>query len=269
MNFRTFWPTGTHTAPQILVGLFALLLLLEVLHIVGQTRRDRQAADGLHFAAQYQSAPLDLAQIMRAHLFGSAAPSLDLDDAPNAQGALLLAGVLAGPDPGDGFAILASPDQPMRLYHTGVSLVGLNGRLYQVYADHVLVELNGRLETLRFLREGGLRHGRAGVARASASAPHELQSDPRPVGVPRAATAIGGLDGEFSSSAGGSGMLLHPEKRMQRRYGLQEGDVLTEINGVAVSNADALHKALDSATQSLSLTVVHAGVARIVTVPIE
>jgi type II secretory pathway component PulC len=144
----------------------------------------------------------------------------------------------------------------MRLYHTGVSLVGLNGRLYQVYADHVLVELNGRLETLRFLREGGLRHGRAGVARASASAPHELQSDPRPVGVPRAATAIGGLDGEFSSSAGGSGMLL-------------EGDVLTEINGVAVSNADALHKALDSATQSLSLTVVHAGVARIVTVPIE
>jgi type II secretion system protein C len=269
MNYRTFWPAGIQTAPRILEGVFALLLLAEVLHVVGELRRDQRASNEVHFAVPHPSAPLDLAQIMRAHLFGSETESQDLADAPNARGALVLAGVLASPDPGNGFAILAAPEQPMRLYHTGVSLVGLNGRLFQVYADRVIVELNGRLEVLRFLREGGAPHAIAAVARANGGAPHELASDPRPAEVPRAASAIGGLDGEFSSSSGGRGMLLHPEKRMQRRYGLQEGDILTEINGAAVSNAEALNKALDSATQALSLTVVHAGVARTVTVPIQ
>ena len=55
-------------------------------------------------------------------------------------------------------------------------------------------------------------------------------------------------------------MVLHPSKRYQRQYGLREGDTLTEVNGVTLTDPEALENALKADGKSLSLTFVRDGV---------
>jgi S1-C subfamily serine protease len=67
----------------------------------------------------------------------------------------------------------------------------------------------------------------------------------------------------------GGGVQLYPEMRIQRQFGLHDGDVVTAVNGIAVAGSEALQEALRSAADTLSLTVVHNGVSQTVSVPVD
>lgn len=85
------------------------------------------------------------------HLFGSAegpAPRPAATPAPPpTRLQLKLTGVLAAAQPQDARAIITRPGAPARTYRLGEA-VDAGARLHEVHADHVLLERNGRYETL-------------------------------------------------------------------------------------------------------------------------
>lgn len=209
---------------------------------------------------------LHVQRIVRAHLFGEdAVPAKpDLANAPDTRAALALTGIIAMTDPTNGYAILGEKGKPTHLYRTGEDLVGAPaGRLYQVFVDRVILYFDGRLETLRLPRYALLGARQATAAEEPAEAPHAAEEADQ---VPSAAeTWLGALRPERQNADGKMvGMLLHPDKRYQRSYGLQEGDLLTAINGVDLTDEDVLTHLLKIAGKSLSLTLTHDGVSRTV-----
>jgi general secretion pathway protein C len=94
---------------------------------------------------------LQLATIVNAHLFGTGAVAAGGGDAPATSMPLILAGVIADPDPGKGVAIIGENAAAGKLYAVGAAMPG-GVHLHAVYADRVLLERNGGLETLMLPR---------------------------------------------------------------------------------------------------------------------
>ena len=104
--------------------------------------------------------------LARGHLFGSAAAAAS--DAPASQGPLKLSGTIAFDDPKQGYGLIAEGGTPGRLYRVGENLPG-GATLHEVYAQKVIVEHEGRFETLE------LSHAvLAGVLRSSDDSPSNV-----------------------------------------------------------------------------------------------
>jgi general secretion pathway protein C len=91
----------------------------------------------------------DVQMIVNAHLFGVAgAPaSADPSAAPATQMPLVLVGVIAQTDPEKGLAIIGESATAAKVYAVGKTVNG-GAKLHSVYADRVVLDRNGRLETL-------------------------------------------------------------------------------------------------------------------------
>lgn len=229
-------------------------------------------------AAPYSK--VDVRQIVDAHLFGSnaVAPSVDAAHAPETQLPLALSGIIATAHASQGYAILGEKGKPSHLYYAGATLVDVaQGRLYQVFADHVVLDLNGRLETLRLPRQTMLANVPASIQVAAAvpdpAVATESSEDgqfkpPRDVTI--AESWFGNLRATRNNLPGQiHGLRLHPVKSFQREFDLQEGDIVTAVNGVEVTDPDALQELLKTYPKSLSLTFTRAGVQQSLTVPIQ
>jgi general secretion pathway protein C len=215
----------------------------------------------------------DVQRIAAAHLFG-AAPVERLpgsNNAPDTRLALTLSGIIALEDPDKGYAILSEEDKPAHLYATGAAVAGTTARLQKVFSDRVVLERQGELETLRLPRRAlvGLLTSGSVVAGHIATAADEASSrpdDPRAAALydqnhPSVAQGFFNFLGAEQSHVDGrlAGLIVHPPKFVQRKYGLQDGDLLTAINGVEISDPDALADLLRTAGGSLSLTLTRGG----------
>src|SRR5215472_8197747 len=98
---------------------------------------------------------LDVAALANAHLFGTA-PVVQQDgaDAPQTSMPLVLTGIIAGNDPQNGLAILGQSAQTAKVQAVGDSVPG-GARLHSVYADRVIIDRNGQLESLVLPRQLG------------------------------------------------------------------------------------------------------------------
>jgi len=99
--------TALARAPQVLTIVLALALAAQLaLVVVGLSSRSRQAPPAAANAPVAQ--PLDIGSLVNAHLFGNAAmpATSDAANAPQTSMPLVLAGVLATPDPKQGMAII-------------------------------------------------------------------------------------------------------------------------------------------------------------------
>lgn len=65
------------------------------------------------------------------------------------------------------------------------------------------------------------------------------------------------------------GVVLHPAKLIQRRYGLYDGDTVTAVNGVQITDPGVLEDTLKTSGKSLSLTLTHDGVQQTKTVQLN
>ena len=135
--------------------------------------------------------------------------------------------------------------------------------MYRVFADRVVLDRDGELETLKLPRhplvggpdgpaaadtraaEGGAAAGPAATEQSEA-----VQNWFASNLSPRAAVVAGKTNG----------VSLHPDGHMQEVYDLHPGDLLTSVNGVEVSNLDALQDALKTAGKTVSLTYLHRGI---------
>ena len=204
---------------------------------------------------------LDLAAITNAHLFGAApAPKDEGTNAPQTSMPLVLSGIIAGNDPQNGLAILGPTAQNSKVYAVGDGVPG-GAKVHAVYRDRVLIERDGRLESLSLPRQ------------LSSSAPPPttaaLQGEAAIERMRRAITEQPGLLAEVlrpqpvMEHNHMNGFRVYPGRNRPAflRLGLRPGDQVTAINGTPLDDRDRGEQILRTLASSSEarVTVIRGG----------
>lgn len=261
----------TEQGPRLAAGALAALIAIQAGFLVTSQNRGAPTATGGGSATGAatpgwasggtQAAPLQISSIVAAHLFGEPKGAVADANAPQTSVQLVLAGVLALPDPKRGLAIIGPNPGAAKLYAVGSALPG-GVNLYAVYADRVLLERGGVIESL-LLPKKLLAGTTAPPAPAAGQSPAQRLA--------ALAQGNGGLLGGLVRAqavfAGGklAGYRIFPGGRASigsfTQLGLRPGDLVTAVNGTALddpSRANEILQTLSSAA-SASLTVQRNG----------
>lgn len=205
----------------------------------------------------------DYRQISSLHLFGrsvqeparTAAPV----EAPDTRLNLTLRGILFNTESGLTRAIIAAPGRDDEPYQVGAQLPG-GATIDQIYADRVMLLRNGQYEMLRLPEEtvaapattarraqhparggaGGLAVVRQDIVRNPQRVANYLQGEP----VNRAG---GGIVG-FRVFAGQNRAVFEQSE-------LEEGDIVTNVNGIQLDALDKAAEAMDQLASSDAVTI--------------
>lgn len=196
-----------------------------------------------------------------------------IENAPETRLRLELLGVLASGQ-GSGSAIISTGGADVELYHVGDTIGNQMATLHKVHVDRVILEREGRLETLRLPRGEELRARGGG---ADAASDREQRSS-QPAGEPAPTRA----------SVSRSRWLEDPERTMNslraqpvmrddalvgiritptrnerefERAGLQKGDIITSVQGQLVRDIDDPDKLLSGLgnTDRVNITIERDG----------
>jgi len=210
-----------------------------------------------------QAARTDYRQIANLHLFGrsaqesvrTAAPV----EAPDTRLNLTLRGILFNTELGLTRAIIAAPGRDDETYQAGAQLPG-GAIIDQIYADRVMLLRNGQYEMLRLPEEtvatraatgrraqqpargggSGLAGVRQDIVRNPQRVANYLQGEP----VNRAG---GGIVG-FRVFAGQNRAVFDQSE-------LEEGDIVTNVNGIQLDALDKAAEAMDQLASSDAVTI--------------
>jgi general secretion pathway protein C len=199
------------------------------------------------------SPTLQLATIVNAHLFGAGAVTAGGGDAPATSMPLILAGVIADPDPGKGVAIIGENAAAGKLYTVGAAMPG-GVHLHAVYADRVLLERNGGLETLMLPRTpmGGKGAAVPGIASAvPRTGPANRDSATLLAGLVRVQPVFnqGKLQGYRIFPGANHGTSAFTQ------LGLKAGDLIEAVNGTPLDDAARAMEVLQTLSSSATATV--------------
>ena len=221
----------------------------------------------------------DYSVLTNSHLFGEAPTQSQLVvapvvDAPDTTLSLTLRGILSrddDPTGPSGSVIIEGSGAQSKTYYVGQGIDGTDGAtLHSVYFDRVLLNRNGRLETLRLPKD----------LTTSASAP--------PMAMPQMPQAPppGSLREVISENATRFTDIMRPAPHVQEgqivgfrvnpgrdraafeALGFQPGDVVTDINGTVlddVSQGLQIFQSLGEATQA-NVTVLRDGVPQVLVI---
>ena len=226
----------------ILIGYYLARLFWSV--YPAAPRADWQPPRQLSASGPASQGPADYATITAAHLFGevsSEPPAITGDaalNAPDTSLSLQLRGAIAAADPRFAHAIIADSSGKEQVYFVNATLPG-GATVQQIQADRVILARSGQLEILRLPREG-----QGGGGTGSMSPP------PRPVSAPEqqnvqelvSQNAAGFLEvvrpQPFMPNGQLKGYRIYPGPNRQQfaSLGLRAGDLVTEINGIALNN---------------------------------
>jgi|HubBroStandDraft_6_1064221.scaffolds.fasta_scaffold36545_3 general secretion pathway protein C len=194
---------------------------------------------------------VDVATIANAHLFGTApVPKGDDANAPASSVALILTGIIAGDDPQSGLAILGPNAQSAKVHAVGDTVAG-GVKLHSVYADRVIIDRNGQLESLTLPRQV------SGTAPAPSAATLPIQS-PVVDRMRKALTEQPGLIADLlrpQAVMDGDkvkGFRVYPGRNRLAfaRLGLRPGDEVIAINGTPLDDQDRGQAILSTLTSS-------------------
>jgi len=195
------------------------------------------------------TSPADYATITAAHLFGEVsteAPALTGDaalNAPDTSLALQLRGAIAADDPRFAHAIIADGSGREQVYFANATLPG-GATVQQIQSDRVILARAGQLEVLRLPREGqggGQGGGPAGTFNPAPARPVPAPAEQN-VQELVAQNAQGFLEvvrpQPFMPNGQLKGYRIYPGPNRQQfsALGLRAGDLVTEINGIALNN---------------------------------
>ena len=226
---------------------------------------------------------VDIEALISAELFGSAeivVPEQSIADAPDSTASLKLLGVYAAENEQKASAIVEETTGAQSVVFVGEALPGGYGSLKQVFADRIIIDRGGRLETLRMEDLTGQLGDLSGpkedepvgkaeirsidkrrdaqVAQSLNDVRSKLQTDPASL------RDVLSIEPSYDK---GSGQLLGyrlgpgKDRKLFGRVGLQRNDLVTAINGVALDDptrAMALLNDLNSAKE-LTLTLQRGG----------
>lgn len=207
-------------------------------------------------------------RIVDAHLFGKVSTespvlAVEQEDAPDTQLSLELRGTITASEEQSALAIIAERGGAERVYFVGDAVPG-GASLHAVHFDRVLLRRGGRLEALRLPRSD-----ESPVARRAAP--------PQPrAGAPRAATQparAASVQEVVQQSAAGlteiirpqpvfkdgrqQGYRVYPGRQRQQfaQLGLRPGDLITQINGMALDDPARGMEIFRSLADATSVTV--------------
>ncbi len=250
--------------PRLAVGVLAALLAIQAGMVVTSQNRGNSragasgslAAEAARSGAASQRPALQIPGIVAAHLFGDAAPTVADGDAPQTAAQLVLAGVMAVPDPKRGLAIIGPSAAAARLYTVGGAVPG-GVSLYSVYPDHVLLERGGAIESLQLPKK---------LAPVTAPPP-VAAAGPLSPGQRLAALAqgngalLGGLVRATPVMLGGklSGFRIYPGSRASmaafNQLGLRANDLITAVNGTPLDDVNRGNEILQTLSSAASASV--------------
>ncbi len=212
---------------------------------------------------------LDYAAIAAGHLFGEAsqtpAPVADtVVDAPDTNLNLELRGIVSNQDSSNGLAIIADGRGQAKTYSVGDAIDGGGGTvLHAVYADRVILNRAGNLETLRLPRELS-ENPVTMAARPSAARPTVAPSSLRDV-ISENASRITDVLRVVPHIQQGQmiGFRVNPGQARDQfdALGLLPGDVVTDINGTLLTDPSRgllVYEALGESTVA-NVTVLRNG----------
>ena len=219
----------------------------------------------------------DLSVLTDSHLFGQAseqtAPVVPaVIDAPDTTLSLTLKGILAKEEDTSGGAIISSNRGEDKAYQVGQSIEGADGAtLHSVYADRVLLNRSGRLETLRLPKElstAGSAMGQMSplpqAAPASSASLRDAitENATRLTDIVRLAPHV--QEGQVV------GFRVNPgrDRAAFEALGLQPGDVVTDINGTVLDDPSQglqVFQSLGESTQA-NVTVLRDGVPQVIVI---
>jgi general secretion pathway protein C len=196
-------------------------------------------------------------QIAASHLFGvtDATPGVtDPNNLPASQMNLVLAGTMALSDPEAGYAIIGGTAASAKFYRVGANIEG-GVRLHSVYADRVIIDRSGALETLLLPR--GLPSNFIAPPVSNANANTVVDN------LRRIATNNPNALGELLraqpvfSNGQQRGYRVYPGRDRQQfvRLGLQPGDLVTSINGSSLDDVSRGAEILATLTASTTAQV--------------
>ncbi len=219
---------------------------------------------------------VDLTRTIQGHLFGEAtsgpAPVVeDVVDAPDTTLSLQLQAVVADPvDNKWGAAVIADGRGESKTYTVSDAIDGGGGaQLHSIYSDRVILNRGGRLETLRLPRE--LSSGNVTFAPSLPTAPTAAPNSLRNV-LSENASRITDIIRVAPHIEQGRmvGFRINPgrEREQFEALGLQPGDVVTDINGTAMTDPTRglqVFESLGEATMA-NVTVVRNGVPEVLSI---
>ncbi|NGZ07264.1 MAG: type II secretion system protein GspC [Magnetococcales bacterium] len=186
------------------------------------------------------------------------------EEAPDTQLNLALTGVLSDARSGRSWVMVRGGSENEKIFASTEKLPG-DARIVTVRPDRVILEKGGRMETLRLPKNVVPLDGKS--ARSAEPPPNEailllkqlreeFLANPQAV-LARIALQPVNKDGVFG------GYVLHPgnEPGVLEKLGLAAGDVITSVNGVALSSPQKGMEAMASLgkSQSLRLTLLRSG----------
>jgi general secretion pathway protein C len=235
-------------------------------------------APGVPGAAADAGAARDYSGLAEAHLFGEAPatpvapPPAAVVDAPDTSLSIKLTGVQAYPDPDAGQAIIDAGRGTEKIYRVGDPIDGAGGtRLHAVLEDRVILNRDGRLESLRLPREPSGRSAVAANSRIQMPAAPAATSSLRDV-ISENASQITDIIRVAPHLEGGQmvGFRISPGRDRERfeAFGFQPGDVITDVNGTLLDDPSRglqIFEALGESTQA-SVTVLREGTPEVLTI---
>jgi general secretion pathway protein C len=228
--------------PMVVSGVLVVAIAAQLAAVVWQVLAPSPPTGPAAPAVGPGPAPgINVAGIVNAHLFGTAlAPATgDPANAPATSLNLVLAGTIAGPDPKSGWAIIGETAQAARVYATGATLPG-GAALREVYADRVILDRNGRLESLPLPRLSG-----AGPVQVSYAPPRPVGAEPSLADnirqfVAQDPQAVSEILRPQPVFAGGQqrGYRVYPGRNRAQfaKLGLMPGDLVTAVNGTPLDD---------------------------------
>ena len=233
----------SQTLPGVLVVVLIIGIAWQLVQLTWLILDRGEAAPAISAPPQPFNAPrkgIDVQAIANAHLFGSARVETAVNpaDAPQTQMNLVLAGTWAAEDPGAGFAFIGETANNARMYAVGKVVRG-STTLNAVYADRVMLDTGGRLETLTLPR---LSAGNPGLITRPAAAPrpgNQMTENLRRIAEtnPTAFTEVVRPQPVFANGVQ-RGYRVYPGRQRQQfaKLGLQPGDLVLAINGTPLDD---------------------------------
>ena len=223
---------------------------------------------------------VDLSVLNDSHLFGEADEQVkpvvtEVVDAPETTLSLTIQGILATEEDAQGRAvpgaIISSNRGEGKNYQVGQSIEAADGAtLHAVYADRVLLNRNGRLETLRLPKE--LAASAVPMGRPSPLPQAEPQSGSLREVITENATRLTDIVRLAPHVQEGQvvGFCVNPgrDRATFEALGLQPGDVVIDINGIVLDDPSQglqVFQSLGESTQA-NVTVLRDGVPQVIVI---
>jgi general secretion pathway protein C len=224
-----------------------------------------------------QAPRLDIEQIAAAHLFGqyslSPAGAGGTIDAPETSLSLTLKGIFASANPKASRALIADSSGKQKPYAIGDDVPG-GATLNRIQDDRVILERNGRFETLRLERDKG----------AGGSIAESTDTSQNNQAATGQATTLAALRTEVMNDPGQASQYVRlqpvytdgklqgyriypgPNRNLFQKVGLRAGELVTSVNGVQLDDAAKAMQLLGDLkdAQELTLTLERAGQTRTV-----